>query len=202
MMNKQRWNLKSSGLLLVCCLISFADPGTTLAKKQTVMKQTDFGTGVKTAVSLIEYHDTCVWVQVFFIADQFFKGIHETETSSGPEFSKDKTLIRTFPDHLVVDVEATVSRCTPHPNEIIPPDYASGLMTGASFEAGWKEGAQTRPAPLLFMEERHRPGLRWDYFFQLPSRGVPLSDSLAIDVSLRHGISRTQLEASLKGRVE
>ncbi len=130
MMNKQRWNLKSSGLLLVCCLISFADPGTTLAKKQTVMKQTDFGTGVKTAVSLIEYHDTCVWVQVFFIADQFFKGIHETETSSGPEFSKDKTLIRTFPDHLVVDVEATVSRCTPHPNEIIPPDYASGLIRG------------------------------------------------------------------------
>jgi len=201
-MHKQRWDLRSRGLLFAVYLISFANPAAVLAKKQKNMKETDFGTGVKTGSSIITYHDTCIWVQVFFIADQFFKGLRERETPSGPEFSKDKKLIRSFPDRIVVDVEATVYRCTPRPDEIIPPDYAYGLMTGASFKASWKEGAETQAAPVLFIEERHRPGLRWDYFFQLPARDVPLTDRLLVDISFRHGISQTRLEANLKGRAE
>ncbi len=197
-MNKERVHLTYGALLLICLVMSVADQTTEAKTHRWLVKETEFGTGIKTASSIVQYHDTCVWVQVFFISDQFFKGLQEKETPIGPEFSKNKTLIRTFPDRLMVDFEATVQRCDPRPNEIVPPDYASGLMTGATFEVSWKRGAERRTVPLQFREERHRPGLRWDYFFEVPAKDVPLTDDLLIDVSLRHGTSRTSLSAGLR----
>lgn len=184
-------------MFIVCVLVcSFGHAGETRIKHRQI-KQTEFGTGVKTGTTIIQYRETCVWVQVFLISGEFFKEFKEKDILAGPQFSKGGVPVGTFPDRIILDVEATVYKCRPKPNEIIAPDYAAGLMTDASFEASWKEGAETRSIPLLFSEERHRPGLRWDYFLGIPAKGIPLTENLLIDVSLRKGISRTSLSAGL-----
>src|SRR5205807_10170915 len=178
-------------------LISLAAHAAGAKAKRGEQKQTEFGTGIKTGSTLIQYHDTCIWVQVFFISDQFFKELQVKELATGPEFSRNATPVHNFPDPLIADVEATVFRCTPKPDEIVPPDYAHGLMTEASFEASWKTGKETHSVPLLVTKERHRPGPRWDYFVGVPAKSVALTDDLLLNVSLRQGVGRASLSAGL-----
>lgn len=162
-------------------------------------KQTEYGVGVKTGSGIIRYHATCVWFGTFFVSSKFFDGLRRTETPSGPEFAKDGTRYTTFPDRLIVDVEATVFRCPARRDNVMPPDYGAGLMAGASFDVRWKRGAETRPASLLSTKEEHRsPGLRWDYLLEVTAKGVPLNDALIIDMSMRQGLSHAVLSAVLK----
>ena len=189
---------------LVCAVLAFSGhPPVSAQARHAELKQTEFGTGVKTGFGLVQYHDTCVTFQVFFISGNFFNGLREYETPEGTEFRNEKTTYRNFPDQLVVDVEGFAVKCTPRAGEITPPDYAAGLMEGASFEVSWKRGDEIRPVVLLSTQERHQsPGIRWYYFLTIPSNNVPLTDSLVIDVSLRHGMSHTKLTANLKSRLD
>jgi hypothetical protein len=76
-------------------------------------------------------------------------------------------------------------------------------MAGASFEVAWTSGDETRSVVLLATEERHQSrSLIWSYFLTVPANDVPLTDSLVIDISLRHGISQTRLTADLKSRLD
>ncbi len=187
-------------------VLAFSDNPAVAAKMGHVeLKQTEFGTGVKTGFGLVQYHDTCVTFQVFFISGNFFDGLRQYKTPTGTEFRKknESATYRNFPAQLVVDVEALPYKCNTKATEIIPPDYAAGLMAGASFEVVWKRGDKTRPVVLLATQERHHShSLGWSYFLTVPSNGVPLTDSLVIDVSLRHGISQTHLTADLKSRFD
>lgn len=197
--------LKSAGQCVVFALFVFSGNAATAAKSGHAVKQTEFGTAIKTGFGLVQYHNTCVTFQVFFISGDFFNGLRQHKTPNGTEFRKRKenTTYRNFPGQLVVDVEAFPFKCKANATEIIPPDYAAGLMTGASFALAWKRGDETRPVVLLATEERHHSlRLGWSYFLTLPTNDVPLTDSLIIDVSLRHGISQTRLIGDLKSRLD
>jgi hypothetical protein len=74
-------------------------------------------------------------------------------------------------------------------------------MEAPSFEVSWKSGDETRRVELLATEEHHHTlGLGWSYLLTVPSASVSLTDSLEINVSLRHGICQTHLTANLDGR--
>jgi hypothetical protein len=165
------------------------------------IKKTSLGTGAKVGFGEIKYHHTCVWFRVLFISGDFFKDLQGQETPNGIKFrnKKNKTTYTSFPDPLIVAVEAIPLKCNPLE---MPPDYASGLMEAPSFEVAWKGGDETRRVGLLGSEEHHYPryGFAWTYFLTVPSAAVPLTDSLVIDVSLRHGICQTQLTANLDPR--
>jgi hypothetical protein len=165
------------------------------------IEKTLFGTGAKVGFGLLKYHHTCIWFRVLFISGDFFKELREQETPNGIEFRKKKSrsTYTSFPDPLIVDVEAIPWKCS---TEETPPDYASGLMKAPSFEVSWKGRDETRRVELLATEEHHLPrwGLGWSYLLTVPSTSVPLTDSLAIDVSLRHGICQMHLTASLDPR--
>jgi hypothetical protein len=167
----------------------------------TQFQQTPMGMGAKVGFDSLRYHNTCVWFRVVFISGEFFKDLQEHKTANGIEFrkKKQKTMYVSFPDQLLVDVEAFPRKCTV---EMTPPDYAAGLLEKPSFEVAWKRGQdEARPVQLLATEEHHNPfGLVWSYVLTVPSTAVPLTDSLLIDVSLRHGICRTHLTASLDSR--
>ena len=184
---------------IVCgVLVLLGDPATP-AKVRQGEKQTEFGTGVKAGFGLVQYQQTCVHFQVFFISGDFFDGLQVDKKSKAVEFRKKNVTYRNFPDQLVVDVEGFAWRCGGRADQITPPDYAAGLMEGASFEVSWKRGDETRPATLLSTQERHPgPTSRWNYFLTVPSKDVPLTDNLVIDVSLRRGIANTQLTTNLK----
>jgi len=193
------------GQCLVFAVLAFSDNPAIAANAGHAIKQTEFGAGVKTGFGLVQYHDTCVMFQVFFISGDFFNGLRQHKTPDGTEFRKKKenTTYRSFPGQLVVDVEASPYKCKANATEIIPPDYAAGLMAGASFAVAWKRGDETRPVILLATVERHHSlSLGWSYFLTIPSDDVPLTDSLIIDVSLRHGISETRLIGDLKSRLD
>jgi len=178
---------------LVCLHLSYGDAAST----RSALKETEYGIGIKTGSSIIQYHDTCVWVQVFFASGDFFRKLRQRNTPDGPQFIKDGTPISKFPDSMTIDVEATVYKCSAKGIEILPPDYASGLLNGASFDVRWMNETETRPARVLSTNERHKPGLRWDYFIDISTQDIPLVDDVLIEISLRGGISRTSLHAGL-----
>jgi len=196
-MNRLRRQRRYAVVVAACLFTSFANPVMEAKTPHWVVKETEFGTGIKTASAIVQYHGTCVWVQIFFISGQFFKGLRVSETPIGPQFSKNKTLMESFPDRLIVDFEATVQKCNPRINEIIPPNYATDLMTGATFEVSWKGREETRAVRPLSSEERHRPGLRWDYFLEFSSKEVPLTDDLVIETCLRSCLKRASVTAGL-----
>lgn len=104
--------------------------------------------------------------------------MRQHKTHDGTEFRKKKenATYRNFAGQLVVDVEAFPFKCHAKATEIVPPDYAAGLMAEASFAVAWKSGNETRPVVLLATEERHRNrSLGWSYFLTLPSNDVPLT---------------------------
>jgi hypothetical protein len=180
-------------LIGAVCLLSTA---AMAGEPQT--KKTPFGTGTEVGSGLIKYHRTCVFFRVLFISSDFFKDWQGHKTLSGIEFrkKKNKATYASFPDSLIVDVEATPWKCGT--TEMTPPEYVSGLMEAPSFEVSWKNGDETRRVELLATEEHHHAlGLGWSYLLTVPSASVPLTDSLVINVSLRHGTCQTLLTANL-----
>ena len=166
----------------------------------TQFEKTPYGMGAEVVFGLVKYHNACVWLRVLFISGDFFKDLQEHKTRVGIEFrrKKDKTVYVNFPDHLLVDLEASPHKCA---GEITPPDYAAGLLEAPSFEVAWKRGDEARPIELVTTEEHHHPlAFGWSYLLSVPSENVPLTDSLVIDVSLRRGICRTHLTANLDSR--
>ena len=185
-------------LIGAVCLLS-----TAASAGEPQLKKTPWGTGAEVGFGFVKYHKTCVWFRVIFISSNFFEDLRDHKTPNGIEFrkKKTKTTYTSFPDQLVVDVEAVPRKCATETTEMTPPDYAAGLMESPSFEVAWKAGEETRRVELLAREEHHHPlGLGWSYLLTVPSSSIPLTDSLAIDVSLRHGICQTHLTANLDSR--
>jgi hypothetical protein len=171
----------------------------TAGAKHADQKKTTFGTETRTGFGYVQYHNTCVTFEVWFVSGNFFDGLRQSKTANGVEFSdRNKVIYRTFPDELTVDVEAIPLRCPLQPTEVTPPDYAAGLMSGALFKVAWKQRDEFRPVVLSATQElHHNLSWRWKYVLTVPSKDVPLSDSLVIDVSLRNGLCRTHLTANL-----
>ena len=139
----------------VCLLPAAATTG------EPQIEKTPFGMGADVGSGLVKYHKTCVLFRVLFISGDFFKGLEEHKTPNGMEFrkKKSKATYASFPDSLIVDLEAIPWKCSAA--EMTPPDYASGLMEGPSFEVAWKRGDEARRVELLATEEHHHPiGLR------------------------------------------
>jgi len=179
--------------IVFCCSTAFGRLNTKIEKK------TRFGTGVAVGAGLHQFHTTCIFYEVFFISGQFFKGIHEKQTSSGAEFTKGKTRYETFPERLVVDVQATIYKCPMKPDQIPVPGFGEGLMSDPSFELSWRDKSKNlTPVELLSAQHQHQTvSIRWDYFLELTAKDVSLANTLLIDVSLRRGTTHYQLAASL-----
>ena len=179
--------------IVFCCSTAFGRLNSKIEKK------TRFGTGVAVGAGLHQFHTTCIFYEVFFISDQFFKGMRAKQTSSGAEFTKGKTRYETFPKRLVVDVQATIYKCPMKPDQFPAPGFGEGLMSDPSFELSWKDKSKNViPVELLSAQQQHQTlSIRWDYFLELSAEDVPLTNTLLIDVSLRRGTTHYQLTASL-----
>jgi hypothetical protein len=159
----------------------------------------DLGIGVEMAYGLAHYHETCIEFRVFFVSGEFFSGLHKVNTPGAVEFRKGVETYRTFPDHFVVDLQATPFKCSGAFQTLPPPDFASGLLKDLSFDVNWKTGSDTRPAAALPTQIHHQVAtVRWDYLIEIPAKDVPLTDQLVIDVSARNNISLCRVTSSLK----
>jgi len=177
------------------------------------LKRTPFGIGTEAGHGALKYHDTCVSFSAILISGDYFKDLYINKTPTTVEFRRknEKQSYVNFPESLLVDVWASPNDC-----KGLPPDYAKtlpdydsripdgavGLMSGASFQVAWKRGDETRLLGLLATQQ-HYDNLRgiWSYLLTVPSKNVPLTDSLIIDISLQNGVCQTQLTANLDDRL-
>ena len=177
---------------LLCAAITLTPPATEKKKE----KRTEFGTGIESGFAIAEYHDTCVGLTVFFISGEFFTSLRHVDTPSGREFRNKDTAYVSFPNKLIVDVEATAWRCSAPSTT---PNVGSGLKNALTFDVYWKIGSKSQPAKIVSTQVRpHSPGIRTDYFLEISSKDVPLTAGLAIDVVGRDHINLAHILADLK----
>jgi hypothetical protein len=183
---------------LLCFLIALSGPAPAQTQNMTE-KSTEFGIGVETGFGTAQYHDTCIDFRVFFVAGQFFKGLRKVKSPNGLEFRKGRETYRTFPDKLVVDLEALALKCSATTDRLPPPEFASGLLNEVSIDVNWKTGPEMRPIAVLWTKTIHRTStVRWDYILEIPAKDVPLTDQLVVDVSARDRIRLCRVTSNLK----
>jgi hypothetical protein len=169
-----------------------------LNAREGTEKRTEFGTGLEVGFALAEYHDTCIMFRVFFVSGEFFGGLHRNKPPDESTFKKGARTFRTFPDQLLVNVEATAYSCSGARGRPLPLGFGEGLLSDPAFEIAWKAGGEVRPTAVLPKQIRHKDySLRWDYFLEIPARDIPLTEEFIVDVSMRGG-NRCQISARLK----
>jgi hypothetical protein len=159
-------------------------------------KRTSYGTGVETAWKLVSYHDTCVLFRAFFISGNFFSGLHQID---GKQFVKNRKIYRTFPDSIIVDVQADAIPCDISLERLLPPDIAIGLLGELSFTATWRDtSADIKVISVVPVKVEHlNHGIVWDYFLEIPAKDVPLTAELVVDATARERIKLAGLSAHL-----
>jgi hypothetical protein len=197
---KRRFLLRGAALLLIGggMLTALAVASTSEAGKNTE-KRTIYGTGVETGFQLVRYHDTCMLFRAFFISGDFFSGLSQVDTPAGKQFEKKKQIYRTFPESIIVDVEAIAFPCDISPQHLPTADIAVGLLGTLSFGADWKTNnpdAQLSAVVPIKVEHLNR-GIRWNYFLEIPAKDIPLTDELAISVTARDHIQLAAFSAHL-----
>lgn len=174
--------------------------------KHWLKKKTEFGMGVEAGHALFQFQDSCVWFQIFFISDNFFDGLSRSETSDGPKFQKGSHSYGEFPGkNLLIDIQGTVNPCpkgpVTRPDEISidSPNYGLSLMSTPSFQMAWRNASHVYPAHIVSVRERHKyPSSRWNYYVQIDSDGVSLTDMLTIEVIMKNGAAHAFLTAALR----
>ena len=185
--------LISAGILPAFVLAFAAEAG-----KKTE-KRTIFGTGVETGFNLVRYHDTCILLGVFFISGDFFLGLNQIDPPTGKQFKKKKQIYQTFPDSIIVDVEASAVPCDISSQHLPPPDIAVGLLGTLSFGAKWKVNSTDlmSSAVVPTKVEHLNHGIRWNYFLEIPAKDIPLTTELVISVTARDHIQLAVFSAHL-----
>ena len=179
----------SLGFLALVVLIVDSAPSNVTEKK------TEFGTGIKVGFSLAQYHDTCVMFRAFFISGDFFAGLHRTTQQS--VFKKGSQTYSTFPDRLILNVEASTYSCS-NPGDR-PFDLGKGLMDNLTFEVSRKLGSNFEPLSILSTQARHKSHMpRWDYFLEIPTANIPLSDEFLVDIHMRENTSHARMYTQLE----
>jgi hypothetical protein len=121
------------------------------------------------------------------------------DTPAGKQFEKKKQIYRTFPESIIVDVEAIAFPCDISPQHLPTADIAVGLLGTLSFGADWKTNnpdAQLSAVVPIKVEHLNR-GIRWNYFLEIPAKDIPLTDELAISVTARDHIQLAAFSAHL-----
>ncbi len=147
-------------------------------------------------------------------APEFFNGLKRIDRAdAGTVFVRGNQVVTQFPDELrlqfvVFDFPCNVGEKSSPEHKLLTREDVSSLHLALY----WKRGVDLRPAdhvtmagfsiePLVPPEiahERHlQERLEWTYVFQVPSRGVPLTDSLVLVIRNREGRIAARVAARL-----
>ena len=195
-----RFLFRCAALLLISggILTAFAVASASEARKKKE-KRTTYGTGVETGFQLVRYHDTCILFRVFFISGDFFSGLSQVDTPTGMQFEKKKQIYRSFPESIIVDIQADAVPCGISPEHLPLADVAVGLLGTLSFGANWKaNNADLQLSAVVPTKVEHlNHGIRWNYFLEIPAKDIPLTAELAIGVTARDHIQLAVFSAHL-----
>jgi hypothetical protein len=160
-----------------------------------------------------EVTEHCGVIAGFLQNGNFFEGLERKGTKPRVEFRKGRQTIREFPDQIFVRLEVLPTRCPPPANPSLlgglpgeaPAADPTNFMNGWKFAAAWMDAGQAKPVAdvsaittsaqkVVFAEQDRAP---WTYTLTLPSKGIPLEDSLVISVVSDTGAAVTTISVSL-----
>ena len=140
----------------------------------------------------------CGGISVNLESGDFFEGLQARTTPVRQQFRKRSRSVDSFPEELTITVRVTTSPCVgpPDPRQSAggaQPEFSFDMKFIASlrFEGFWQRGLERRKADLgLFSSgesgrnsfENDTGAGSWDYVLKVSCPGVPLTDSLVIEV--------------------
>jgi hypothetical protein len=158
-------------------------------------KKTKYDQSVPIPRQSLERNGVCGALAGNMTAGDFFRDLERREAPGGIEFRKKSQVIREFPPELSVALTGTIGSCpTSVPNSASTSsltDFINHLKVGAE----WTNRAGPRPVPNLLVV-RHLPRdvwwpetdpPRWGLEIKVPSKDVPLTDSLIISIQSEDG---------------
>jgi hypothetical protein len=146
----------------------------------------------------------CFRVKGRVTAPHFFDNLKRIDNeSSGTIFRRGNETVTHFPDQVTLGFVVYDHPCSSQLNSNDPPRYLTRpLMSSLNLYLFWKQGVDLRPIteakPRYFsvdpaasyVDSRARglpERLVWSYEFQVPSAGVPLTDSLVLVLRMPDG---------------
>lgn len=141
-------------------------------------------------------HDTvCGVLGGDVTAGDFFRGLERRETADGIEFRRKSQVIHDFPAELSVVLSGTIGSCpTSVPNSVSAASLTN-FINQLKIAAEWSNGAGARPVsdisvirhapPEVWWPETDAP--HWKLEIKVPSKDVPLTDSLSISIQSEDG---------------
>jgi hypothetical protein len=138
--------------------------------------------------------DTCVSFDADLMAE-FFSGLERSETPKGSTFRKSDQLVSGFPDHVVLRITTKAWDCaTEGPWATVMPGLAWSLppeLLGLRFRVNWvgsavRELGELQPEFFSEPSSDLRPPDKF-YSLDVPSDGVPLTDSLEVRILTKTG---------------
>jgi hypothetical protein len=146
----------------------------------------------------------CFRVSGRLTSPNFFDNLKRVDTTdSGTVFRRGSRTLTEFPDRLLLAFVVYDFPCSLRIEETGPRTYLTReMMSSLALSIYWKRGVQLRPVtvvarkyfsvdpriPYLAARARDLPErFEWSYEFEIPSSGVPLTDSLVIIIRTADG---------------
>jgi hypothetical protein len=193
------WVRKTVGFaltLLWCALPVFAgqNPADKLKRLPRTVWNFDDGVFLQTDGSLSE--NTCFRLAGRVLAPEFFQNLKRVDDNQGARYLRGKEPVSEFPERLSLQFVLRDWPCGTQLHDQSTPQYLTREMMGKlKLSLFWKRGVALRPVDnfkLVYFSVKVVPPyakelanelherLEWSYQLDIPSAGVPLTDSLVL----------------------
>jgi hypothetical protein len=170
-----------------------------LVPTQLSGKLSKYHRAVPMGMDFVRGGDMCGGIGVRLESGDFFEGLRvEGRPEDGRHFRKKSQVVTFFPESLTVVIHVITSPCVgpadPHQSAGgVQPEFSfdESFIKSLRFEAYWKRDFEMRKAdfevissgePRANRQLRGQSTLQWEYDLQVTCPGVPLTDTLVIDV--------------------
>jgi hypothetical protein len=195
--------------MLLAASLLMGTPARTPARDKTVW---NYGGGVflETDGSLGE--GPCFRIAGRLTGGQFFDDLKRIDDLNGTRFLRGKQLLTEFPDQLSLSLVIRDQPCPAEPKAPVTRKYLTReVMQSMRLSLYWKRGMNLRPVekpaiknmlveklePYRGMAETLPPRFEWKYALEIPSAGVPLTDSLVLVLKTADGRIAARVAARL-----
>jgi hypothetical protein len=190
--------------LLFACLLPLAaapQPGRAAHTRDKTIWNYDGGLALATDGEIPE--GPCFRLAGRVIADDFFENLRREDTSNGTLYRRGNDVVTEFPGVMHLIIVMYDRPCAHSLQQTASPGYLNKtVISSMRLNFSWKRGMELRPARdvSLINAEAHRilpyafelakdlpERYEWRFDFDVPSKAVPLTDSLVLVINSPSG---------------
>jgi hypothetical protein len=181
-------------LLLGCLVLLAASSGWAQKPREKAVWNYDGGVQLVTDGSVSD--GPCFRLTGRLTAPEFFDNLRRVDTTTGTLYRRGNDVVTEFPERMNLSFVLYDHPCLFHSQEAGPPVYLTKeIISKFRLNFAWKHGVEMRPAKdvsLKNVEAHPIPNyareltedvprrFEWWFNFDIPSEGIPLTDSLVV----------------------